>query len=101
MRISKLLATSVVLVGLTGSSYAAGLAEAYGSCVEKFANHKQTVTVMLQCTAAGGKLTDCKVLEAPSPANGFDKAALCVADFLPIGSKTGQIKVPILFQAIH
>lgn len=101
MRISKFLAVSAVVVGMAGSVHAAGLAEAYGTCVEKYANHKQTVTVMLQCNAAGGKLTECKVLEAPSPANGFDKAALCVADYLPIGSKTGPIKVPILFQALN
>jgi hypothetical protein len=43
-------------------------------------------------------LTDCKVTVAPSPDNGFDKAALCVANLLPIGSKTGTVKVPIRFQ---
>ena len=95
-----LLTATAVMVALTGNLQAAGLAEAYGTCVEKFANHKLSATVMLLCTAAGGKLTDCKVLEAPTPANGFDKAALCVADALPIGSKTGQIKVPILFQPL-
>jgi len=88
------------MISLTGSLQAAGLADTYSSCVERFANHKQTVTIMLLCTAAGGKLTDCKVVEAPAPANGFDKAALCVADVLPIGAKTGPIKVPILFQAL-
>jgi hypothetical protein len=89
------------MVSLAGSVQAGSLSEAYGTCVERFANHKQTVTVMLLCTAADGKLADCKVLEAPSPANGFDKAAMCVADVLPIGSKTGPIKVPILFQALN
>ena len=52
---------------------------------------------MLECTAAAGKLTDCKVLEAPTPANGFDKAAMCVAEAIPVGSKTGAIKVPVKF----
>ncbi|GAA0559013.1 hypothetical protein GCM10008942_04360 [Rhizomicrobium electricum] len=53
---------------------------------------------MLECTAADGKLSDCKVLEAPAPAAGFDKAALCVAEALPVGSRTGSIKVPIKFE---
>jgi hypothetical protein len=52
---------------------------------------------MLECTAADGKLTDCKVLEAPAPANGFDKAAMCVAEVLPVGTRTGSIKVPVKF----
>lgn len=66
-------------------------------CVSKFANPKLGATVMLECTAGGGKLSDCKVLEAPSPTNGFDKAAMCVAEVLPVGSKTGAIKVPVKF----
>lgn len=94
-----MLSAMIGVFALSAQVHAAGLAEAYASCVDKFASHKQTATVMLMCTAAGGKLTECKVLEAPSPSNGFDKAALCVAEALPIGSKTGQIKVPILFQA--
>ncbi len=52
---------------------------------------------MLECNAADGKLNGCKVVEAPTPANGFDKAAICVADALPIGSKTGTIRVPLKF----
>lgn len=52
---------------------------------------------MLECVAADGKLNDCKVLEAPTPANGFDKAAMCVAQMLPVGSRTGAIKVPVKF----
>lgn len=95
------LAGVVGFVALAGSMQAASLSEMFSSCVEKYANHKQTVTVMLQCTAADGKLTNCSVVDAPSPTNGFDKAAMCVADVLPIGSKTGQIKVPILFQATN
>ena len=53
--------------------------------------------VVLECTAGGGKLTDCKVVQSDGSAKGFDKAAMCVADALPIGSKTGDIKVPIRF----
>ena len=47
-------------------------------------------------TAAGGKLADCKVVES-NGSKGFEKAAMCVADALPIGTKTGDIKVPIRF----
>lgn len=82
-----------------GGMQAMSLQQAYSSCVGKFASSKQAATVMLQCTAADGKLSDCKVIEAPTPANGFDKAALCVAEAIPVGSKTGSIKVPIMFQA--
>lgn len=98
----KMLILAAALAGATlsaGGVQAAGLAEAYSTCVSKFASSKQTANVMLSCTAADGKLTECKVLEAPNPANGFDKAALCVAEAIPVGSKTGTIKVPILFQA--
>ncbi len=77
---------------------AGSLAEQFASCASKFASSKQAASVMLECTAADGKLSDCKVLEAPAPAAGFDKAALCVAEALPIGSRTGSIKVPIKFE---
>lgn len=100
MRKMLVLAAALAGVAVTaGGVQAASLTEAYSTCVSKFANRKQTANVMLSCTAADGKLTECKVVEAPNPANGFDKAALCVADAIPVGSKTGTIKVPILFQA--
>ena len=41
-------------------------------------------------------LTNCTVAEN-NASKGFEKAALCVADALPIGAKTGDIKVPIRF----
>ena len=85
-------------VAFAGPAAAASLSDAFNSCVSKFANDKQSVSVMLECNAADGKLSDCKVTDAPSPTNGFDKAALCVADILPVGSKTGTVKVPIRFQ---
>ena len=44
-----------------------------------------------------GKLSGCKVLEDSKAGKGFDKAALCVADALPMGSKTGVVKVPMRF----
>lgn len=100
MRKYIVLAAALAGIALTaGGVQAASLAEAYSTCVSKFASPKQSASVMLQCTAADGKLTDCKVLEAPTPSNGFDKAAICVADAIPVGSKTGSIKVPIRFQA--
>jgi hypothetical protein len=83
---------------IASPAVAGSLAEQFASCASKFANSKNSASVMLECTAADGKLTDCKVVEAPSPAAGFDKAALCVADALPIGSRTGAIKVPIKFE---
>ena len=90
-------AASVMAVAVTAASSAGGLAEQFSACASKYASSKVSATVMLECTAADGKLSDCKVLEAPSPTNGFDKAAMCVAEVLPIGSRTGAIKVPVKF----
>lgn len=89
---------AAAVVAFAASSSAAGLADQFAACAQKFANTKTSAMVMLECNAAGGKLTDCKVLEAPTPAGGFDKAAMCVADALPIGSRTGAIKVPVKFE---
>jgi hypothetical protein len=48
--------------------------------------------------ATGGKLANCKVVENTGPAGkGFDKAAVCIADSMPMGSKTGTIRVPFRF----
>lgn len=85
---------SVVLLG-AAPSLAGSLAEQFTSCAQKF-SVKTAASVMLECTAADGKLTDCKVVTADGASNA-DKAALCVADALPVGSKTGAIKVPIKF----
>ena len=88
-------AAAVVAFSAAGS--AASLAEQFANCATKYANPKLGATIMLECNAADGKLNDCKVLEAPTPANGFDKAAMCVAEVLPIGARTGSIKVPVKF----
>ncbi len=91
----------VLLVGATVAAVlavpaqAGSLAEQFASCAQKFSVSK-AASVMLECTAADGKLSDCKVLEA-GPTPGADKAAMCVAEALPVGSKTGSIKVPIKF----
>ena len=88
-------AATVLMVSM--ASFAGSLSEQFVSCVTKFADPKIGASVKLECNAADGKLNSCKVIEAPSPANGFDKAAICVADALPVGSKTGPIKVPLKF----
>jgi hypothetical protein len=68
-------------------------------CVEKFANPSVTASVVLECTAGGGKLSACKVVDNTAAGKGFDKAAICLADFLPMGSKEGTVRVPLKFQA--
>ena len=65
-------------------------------CLTQFANDTDAATVTLQCTASGGKLDGCKVLENTG-AKGFGQAAMCVAKEIPIGDKTGDIKVPVRF----
>jgi hypothetical protein len=95
--IKTVLTVAATVIAFTAASSAGGLSEQFAACAAKFANPKLAATVMLECTAAEGKLSDCKVLEAPAPANGFDKAAMCVAEVLPIGTRTGAIKVPVKF----
>ena len=83
---------------IAGSSLADGGFQAHMSaCVDKFAAEGESASVVLECSAADGKLSDCKVVENSAPSKGFDKAALCVASFLPIGTKTGTIRVPLKF----
>jgi hypothetical protein len=82
---------------LTSATAAASFEESMARCLAKNANTKDAATVMLDCTADGGKLAGCKVVSDSAPGKGFDKAALCVADVLPIGAKTGAIKVPMRF----
>ncbi len=69
------------------------------ACVDKYADRTVSASVMLECTAGGGKLSDCKVVENTVIGKGFDRAAMCVSGFLPMGAKTGTIKVPLKFQA--
>jgi hypothetical protein len=95
--IKSVVTTFAAVLAFSAAATAGGLAEQFASCASKFANPKAGATIMLECTAADGKLSACKVLEAPSPSNGFDKAAMCVADVLPIGTRTGTVKVPIKF----
>jgi hypothetical protein len=93
-----------VIGGIAGSLLLASSALADGfqahvtQCVEKFADPSVTASVTLECTAGGGKLSDCKVVDNTAAGKGFDKAAMCLADFLPMGAKTGPIRVPLKFQ---
>lgn len=86
---------------LTAPSFASNFADEFSKCVTKFARSTQPATVTLECTAADGKVSGCKVVEAPVPRNGFDDAALCVSEYLPVGGKTGTITFPIKFERGH
>ncbi len=92
-------AGTVGSVFLAGSALAEGFQQHVTACVEKFADPNVTASVMLECTAGGGKLSACKVVDNSAGGKGFDKAAICLADFLPMGSKTGTVRVPLKFQA--
>jgi hypothetical protein len=37
------------------------------------------------------------VVSDSAPGKGFDKAALCVAEAMPMGDKTGDVKIPMRF----
>lgn len=102
MRATNLVLTGILFAAMAVTpSFAGNFAEEFSKCVTKHARSIKEATVTLECTAADGKVNNCKVVEAPVPLNGFDKAALCVADALPVGNKTGVIKFPIKFEAGH
>lgn len=82
---------------LTSATAASSFEQSMARCIAKHANMRDAATVMLECNADGGKLSDCKVLQDSAAGKGFDKAALCVAEVLPMGAKTGQVKVPMRF----
>jgi hypothetical protein len=94
----------VILGGVLGAfaivGSAAADAKSYQAAVEKclnqYANATESATVTLECAAAGGKLDGCKVLDNTG-GKGFASAAMCVAKEIPIGDKTGTIKVPVRF----
>jgi hypothetical protein len=87
----------VLSFALTGAVNAASFQESMAKCLIKNANTKDSATVMLQCKAAGGKLDGCTVLSDSAPGKGFDKAALCVAAAMPMGDKSGDVKIPMRF----
>jgi hypothetical protein len=82
---------------LAGAASAGSFQDSMAKCLVKNANPKDAATVMLQCTASGGKLTGCSVVSDSAPGKGFDKAALCVAEAMDLGDKTGEVKVPMRF----
>jgi hypothetical protein len=82
---------------LAGTSTAGSFEDSMTKCLTKNANTRDSAVVMLGCTANGGKLSDCKVISDSAPGKGFDKAAMCVAEALPMGAKTGDVKVPLRF----
>lgn len=88
------LGLSLVFVG---ASNAASFQESMAKCLTKNANTKDAAVVMLQCTAGGGKLAGCSVVSDSAPGKGFDKAALCVAEAMPMGDKSGEVKIPMRF----
>jgi hypothetical protein len=98
MKFSAYVAGLASVLVLATPSLAGSLADQFASCASKFASSNKAASVMLECTAADGKLSDCKVTEATPTGGGFDKAALCVAEALPVGSRTGTVKVPIKFE---
>jgi hypothetical protein len=92
-----MLGGAAISLALAGASSAATFQDSMNKCLVKNANSKDAATVMLQCTANGGKLESCTVVSDSAPGKGFDKAALCVAPSIPMGDKTGDVKVPMRF----
>lgn len=82
---------------LASATSAASFQENMARCLTKNANTKDAAMVMLQCTANGGKLGGCTVLSDSAPGKGFDKAAMCIAEAMPMGEKTGDVKIPMRF----
>lgn len=91
------------IAGVVGAAMVAssvGAADLQGQisgCLAKHANPRQAANIMLSCTAADGKLSNCTVVESDAPSKGFEAAAMCVAAVLPMGAKTGPVRVPVRF----
>jgi len=79
------------------ASAAGGFEDQMSRCLQQYANTRDAAQVMLECTADAGKLSECKVVDNSAAGKGFDKAAMCIADKLPMGAKTGTVKVPFRF----
>ena len=84
-------------LALVTASSAGSFQDSMAKCLTKNANTRDSAMVMLQCTANNGKLSGCQVLSDSAPGKGFDKAALCVAEALPMGDKSGDVKIPMRF----
>jgi hypothetical protein len=85
------------LMMVVAPASAADLSAQMGKCLTKYANTHQAASVMLECTADAGKLGNCKVVQSDAPSKGFENAAICVAEVLPMGGKSGTIRVPMRF----
>jgi hypothetical protein len=86
-----------MLATASASSAGSNLQGEMTRCLNKHANVTQAAKVTLECTAAGGKLSGCKVVDSEAPSKGFEAAAICVAAALPMGDKSGVIRVPLRF----
>ena len=84
--------------GLAGGALAESFQDHINDCVGKFATTSVSASVVLECTAGSGKLSDCKVVENTVAGKGFDKAAVCLSAYIPMGSRTGPVRVPLKFQ---
>lgn len=84
-------------LSLAGPAAAGSLQDKMESCLSKHANTRQAATITLECTATDGKLSACKVVQSQAPSPGFEKAAMCVAEVLPMGGKSGVVRVPVRF----
>lgn len=96
-RIKSGVLAGVLTLAAASAAQAATFEEKMAGCIEKFANPRDAAVVTLECTADAGKLGNCKVVEDSRAGKGFDKAAICVAEFLPMAGRTGQVKVPFRF----
>ena len=95
--IATLLGAGAALLAAQGALAEGNFQQHYSDCVDKFVPGGGAASVMLECTAGDGKLDSCSVKENSAPGKGFDKAAMCVAKFLPMGAKSGTVQVPIKF----
>ncbi|HYE45787.1 MAG TPA: hypothetical protein VEA44_08435 [Caulobacter sp.] len=96
----KIIVSAVAALGMlsvAGTGSAGDLQGEMTRCLTKHANTRQAAKVTLECTASAGKLSNCKVVESEVPSKGFEAAAICVAGALPMGGKSGTIRVPLRF----
>lgn len=93
------LATTAALFAMAmGTAATAGDLQAkISSCLSRHANATQAAAITLECTASDGKLANCKVVDSNAPSKGFESAAMCVAEAIPMPGKTGQVRVPVRF----
>lgn len=79
------------------SNDATSLQSRLKACTDRYAVGGIDAVVTLTCQARDGKLEDCKPTSATPANRGFENAAVCVAAFLPMGTRVGEIHIPIRF----